>query len=742
MRGVLLVLLLSFVVYLPSVGGGFVLDDDPMVNSITVTNLGRQPDPMITAHWDDGVFAYLGKFFTRPYWWPETYNDGLYRPVSVLSYGLVYQLFSRPFLSSELEAMPQHAVNVLLHLWAVWLVMAMLTRVGASGFVSLLTGLLFGVHAIHSEVVAGIVGRAEILSFCFGAQAMLLFNRGGWWRYLLGGLCMYLAYGSKESSFAWIGFFFCFQLTYGWIRHPDQPWLRPLIGRDVLFATFAMLLPIGLWAGLRSLAMDFEPPVTGPADWSSNPLGHVADSTRILTAVKIWGFASWLCVLPYPLSCLYSPEVFQILESPWDIGFLTSLLWILGFLTAGLWFGRRVPLLFFAMTCFLGFSLLTSNVPLAIGTIFGERLYYTPSLGICLLPGIIWPLLRTRGHRVFLVIVSMWCAGNMVMAIHRTILWKDNATLFVADVVTYPMSIDLHRKCASVYGRDGPQKDFEKAIAHLKEAKRIMPTYVHAFRELGKIYSEQREWDKAIGELEQALVVGLDYGDPVGAESIAYVLIGDCMLGKAADVEDVERKRQLCGEAQTWYSKALEAPPWGDAYGQSYNKLGDCLIVLSDLETDESAQRPVVAQALTYYRKTIDLGQDQQPSRRAAFRRLVQHVVRFPSPLLPKTELTDLYMLAKDSAGEDYELALLMGAMAYKANLSAELVFSPLHWAIENYPEDKKDLEFYKAHLFYADVLGELGNRDGATRVLKMLLARPDFPEDYKKQIRAKHGLR
>jgi hypothetical protein len=83
-----------------------------------------------------------------------------------------------------------------------------------------------------------------------------------------------------------------------------------------------------------------------------------------------------------------------------------------------------------------------------------------------------------------------------------------------------------------------------------------------------------------------------------------------------------------------------------------------------------------------------------------------------------------------------------MGAMAYKANLSTQMVFAPLHWAIENYPDHKKDLEFYKAHLFYADVLGELGDRDGAMRVFKMLLARPDFPEEYKKQIRTKHGLR
>lgn len=741
LRGILLVLFVAFVIYLPSLDNGFALDDDPIANSVCVTRAG-EPDPMITAHWDDGMFDYLGKFFTRPYWWPETHNDGLYRPISVMSYGLVYQLVCRPFFSTDLEALPQHMVNVLLHLWAVWLVIAMLTRVGASGFVSLLTGLLFGVHAIHSEVVAGIVGRAEILSFCCGAQAMLLLNRGGWWRYVLGGVAMFLAFGSKESSFAWVPFFFCFQLTQAWSRQTGEPWHRPLTQRGILFASLAMILPIVLWAYLRSLAMDFQAPMTSPADWSSNPLGHVADSARIYTAVKVWGFASWLCVLPYPLSCLYSPDVFQILESPWDAGFLVSLVWLLGLLCAGLWFGRRQPLLFFAMTCFLGFSFLASNVPLAIGTIFGERLYYTPSLGICLLPGLIWPLLGRRGQRVLFAIVSLWCAGNMTMAIHRTLQWKDSAEVFFADVETYPLAIDLHRKCASIYRGAGPHRDLDKAIAHLEEAKRIMPNYVHAFRDLGKLYYEEREYIKAIAELEQAIAFGPEYGDPLGAESIAYLLIGDCKVGMVADAEGVQAKQRLFAEAQTWYAKSLTAPPWGDACGESYNKIGDCFIERSKLETVESAERRLVTEAVMHYRKTIDLNQVQQPSRNVALKRVFQYAVQFSPPVLPLSTLADLYSAAKKCAGRDYELILLMGAMAYKANLSTEMAFQPLHMAIENYPEDKKDLEFYKAHLFYADVLGELGQQARAVQVLQMLLARPDFPVEYKQQIRAKLGQR
>jgi tetratricopeptide (TPR) repeat protein len=738
--GTLVVLLLTFFLFLPSIGNTFAMDDDGIAGSKSVSQPG-QPDPMITGHFDGGAWDYCSKFFGRHYWWPESVNDGLYRPISVLSYGLVYQAVGR-YVESDNEAGPQHALNVLIHVWAVWLVIQMLIAVGAPSFVSLLTALVFGVHAIHSEVVAGIVGRAELFSFCFGAQALLFMTRGSWWRYALAGLLMFMAYGSKESSFCWIPFYFCFALTRQWIRQPDNPTFALFRDLRSLIAIGVMLIPVLIWYLLRENAMALEPVIDKSADFSSNPLAHTSAAVRIMTGIKVWGYGLWLCVAPFKLSCIYSPHVFEIVESPMNLGFLSGLFVLLAFLGAGLWFARRQPLLFLAMTCFLGFSFVTSNVPMSIGTILGERLYYIPSLGVCLLPGVLWLAIRGRGTKILCGAVALWCTANIAMSLHRTAIWEDSATLFFHDVETFPMSIDLHRKAAAVYTGDGPHKNLDKAIAHLEEAKRLHKNYAHAYRQLGKVYVEKKEWRRAIAEFKLSYEV--DYADPPGAETIAFNYIGDCLRKLADEAEEVDEKRRLTGEAMTWYQKSLKAPAWGDKDGESNNAIGDSLIQISKFVKAPAEKKRLVLQALASYIKCVDTsGKLQNLSARQAFKRIFKHGVD-PEVVLGQKQIFDLYQKAKET-GEDNELLLLMGVAAYKAELPPEMVFEPLHMAFKSIPPDKRDLNFYTAQLFYSDALLEFGERGHlaeadarrqARGILEMLLGRSEMSDTIKGMIR------
>ena len=71
-----------------------------------------------------------------------------------------------------------------------------------------------------------------------------------------------------------------------------------------------------------------------------------------------------------------------LVESIGDLRFLQSCAVLTALFVCGIALVRRHPLVFLAMACFLGFSFATSNVLFAIGTIFGERLYFTPSLGL------------------------------------------------------------------------------------------------------------------------------------------------------------------------------------------------------------------------------------------------------------------------------------------------------------------------------------------------------------------------
>jgi hypothetical protein len=117
----------------------------------------------------------LREYFRSHYWREGTVETRAYRPITVLSYALTYRWLGRA-LPPSWEAFPQHLLNLLLHLLAVPLVFALVRRVGASAEASLAAAAVFALHAIHSEVVAGIVGRSELLAFGFGAGALLLFT--------------------------------------------------------------------------------------------------------------------------------------------------------------------------------------------------------------------------------------------------------------------------------------------------------------------------------------------------------------------------------------------------------------------------------------------------------------------------------------------------------------------------------------------------------------------------------------
>ena len=90
--------------------------------------------------------------------------DVLYRPLTVWSF-LANQALSPS------NPMPFHGVNILLHALVTVLGTALTWRLSGSRAVAVITGILFAVHPIHTEAVANVVGRAELLAAAFSIAA-------------------------------------------------------------------------------------------------------------------------------------------------------------------------------------------------------------------------------------------------------------------------------------------------------------------------------------------------------------------------------------------------------------------------------------------------------------------------------------------------------------------------------------------------------------------------------------------
>lgn len=482
---VALLLLVVGAVYAPSLGNQFALDDGIVVRASLPSGA---PNRMTS------ILRPIADYFSNGYW---IGNDGelspLFRPVTVWSYAITNSFTGGVRADPEWEALPHHLINVLLQVLATFLVLRMLAALVQRGWHALVGAAVFGLHAIHSEVVAGIVGRAELLGFCFGALSLLLFIHG---RDRAGGVrvglfigsagSLFLAFCSKESAVAWVPFLWVYGVIHHRIRHHPGGVLRTGMQVGAL-----ALIPLLTFLFLRHAAL-VDVPSPFPVDYLANPLHGAPLVTRWLTAISIWGVGLLKCVLPLNLVSDYGPVTFTLLRSPLELSFLLASVALVGFLAVGIQKLRTQPLIFLAAACFLGFSFLTSNLPFAIGTVFGERLYFTPSLGIALL--VSWTASRVTRPWMVLVPVAAWLCMSCLVILDRNGAWFDETSLYVSDAQRNPRCLRLLEAYAGHLERLNRHERSEQVF---REALDLQPDYLDALSGYGGFLARKNRFAEA-----------------------------------------------------------------------------------------------------------------------------------------------------------------------------------------------------------------------------------------------------
>ncbi|HWB64464.1 MAG TPA: hypothetical protein VG603_13190, partial [Chitinophagales bacterium] len=146
----------------------------------------------------------IGGIFGSDVWHFQNINLGYYRPLSLVTFAVEHQFFgNNPYIS--------HIINVLLFALTGFLVCLLLMHIFRqySPFFSLAIALLFVAHPIHTEVVANIKSRDEILSFLNLIAALYFLlkaysHKVDYKMLAFSALFFYLALLSKETAFAGI----------------------------------------------------------------------------------------------------------------------------------------------------------------------------------------------------------------------------------------------------------------------------------------------------------------------------------------------------------------------------------------------------------------------------------------------------------------------------------------------------------------------------------------------------------
>ncbi|MFN5224082.1 MAG: tetratricopeptide repeat protein [Bacteroidota bacterium] len=492
----ILVAIVSFILYANTLVHQYALDDYSLILENRVTQKGLEGIPEILSN------SYRYGYYMA--------TDGLYRPVVRIMFAAEWEWGGgKPALG--------HVINVILFALTGLFLFRVLFKLTSGGLmIAFMASLLFACHPIHTEVVANIKSRDEILAFLFCVLALDQYlkwlDKSGWVPAALSGLFMFLAMGSKESA---ITFLAVLPLT-GWFFRKEVAYQKIFQGVLPAFSAVLVFMVIRskVLGGVNTLGMP---------NVADNLLMAAKDQTEYFcTAVSILGLYIKKLLLPHPLVFDYSFNQIPLVGIS-DPGFLMSALVFIGMvIVAVIGFKRRDPFAF-AILFFLITMSVSSNLFIKTGSSFGERFLYTPSLAVCIalayaiskiagLTGQSWPKGKSMSFSLLILIPLVFLGSAKTIA--RNPVWKDNFSLYSNDVELSPNSTRAQYymgnylvKKEAWEGKTPEEKSkiLRRAIGYLQRSIQIYDKFSDAHLQLGVAYYNLGMNDSARVCYEKAL---------------------------------------------------------------------------------------------------------------------------------------------------------------------------------------------------------------------------------------------
>jgi Tfp pilus assembly protein PilF len=473
-----------------------------------------------------------------------------------------------------------HALNVLLYA----LCCALFYRVALELFeerkpgvvwlsLPFVAALWFTAHPLHTEVVANIKSRDELLALAFALASLLASLRARW---IAASLCFLAALLSKESA---ITFLAVIPFSLWCFRTPARPALvraMPAIGAGALAYLVLRALVLAADAG-RSAA---------PPDLLNDSFLGASTADAYATVVATLGRYLLLLVWPHPLTHDYAP--FHIAITSWR----SAAPWLSLVVHAGLAAlatsalrTRSIP--GYAASFYLATISVGSNLLFPVGTFLAERFLFAPSAGAAI--GFAWalhaaltrfvPALNRRAAlaRAAALAVTLVLGALTVL---RNPAWRDSYTLFTTDIAVSRDSALANANAADVKlvraseTRDAAERaQLEgEAVAHLETALRIHPRYERALEMLAAAQGRRGDPDASLAALERLFALNPRRG------TVAFNA-GTILL---------QHHPERAADAVRYLERAVEIRPQdADAHanlGVAYYKAGDTPRAIASFE--------------------------------------------------------------------------------------------------------------------------------------------------------------
>lgn len=467
--------LLAVFFYYNTIPNEFALDDVMVLTENRFVQQGPSGIPDIISH--DSFFGATGK--------PAKQLGWRYRPLSLVSYAIEYPLFKRQWAG-------YHFMNVMYYALLCIVIYGFLMKwiFPGKSELAFIISLLFTASPVHPEVVANIKSRDEIFALLF-----LILYSGSLFRYAEGPslkrlfislFLLLLALASKESN--------ALAIVY-------TPVLLFVIRGFGVGASLRQSIPhaalVFLYIGWR---VWISPVPEQQTDLMNDPYALAGAGEKPATILFI--LLKYLQLMTFPDQLIfdygYNHIPYRNFSDPMVI---VSVVVHAGLLVWSIFGTLRREAIAMSMLFYLMGIFLLSNALLMVGPPMAERFLFTPGLFflMAVVPALYASLRRIPANAFRPVVVAcltayVFFSFSVVHA--RNPEWKNNRTLYFADLEKAPNSIRIQAFCGmTLVSEVDAMTDSVKriqtirtAITHFETARAIYPDYAPMYQDWGGCY--------------------------------------------------------------------------------------------------------------------------------------------------------------------------------------------------------------------------------------------------------------
>ncbi len=417
-----ILILLSFGIYYACLPYDYVLDDKIVVSENQYTKEGFKGIwKIMTTESFEGYFGEKKNLV----------QGNRYRPLSIVTFAVEYGILGK------LNPTVSHFINILLYGLTgivLMLVLSMLFRNFKANHwwfsIPFVAAILFIAHPIHTEAVANIKGRDEIMTMLFSLLALyssLRYIDTGKIGWLMGTSVLYLlGLLSKENA---ITFLAIIPLSIYFFSNTNWSRLKKIMLWLVITSVLYIILRNNIAGGVNVMQQS--------KDLMNNPFLGMTPPEKMGSIMYSLGKYIALLFWPHPLSHDYYPYAIPKISV---IAFIPLLsLAAYAFMS---YFGLKgigkKSIYAYSILFYLISLSIVSNIVINVGTFMNERFVFMASAGFSIAVAYFMvdhlPRLTKYGRQIALVLAGVMLTGYTAKSYMRVPVWKDALSLNQAAV--------------------------------------------------------------------------------------------------------------------------------------------------------------------------------------------------------------------------------------------------------------------------------------------------------------------